>query len=206
MQKSGTSVRSWSEALDWDFARGRYPGGWGWGSQKYSDDFLELTSDSELAAVYILPIDHRADFVLVAEFMVLADEIDGPTLVHMMTRDLGGANHESGCVLSVEESSLSVYHKVNGKDYLLEIAPLATRIEIGRWHRLRFTANGGSVVVHLDGDQVFRAEGPFPPGLYGEPYVAAENGTVRVRQVQVLEVPPFRAAGGNHPAGGNNER
>ncbi len=196
-----TAPPAWQEVMTWDFADGEFPGGWGWGSRRLSPDFLELTGGPDQPAVYVVPVKHGPDYLLTAEVMLVASNTGTAGCVHLMTRDLGGQNHLSGAVLCAGSNSISVYHQINRHDYLLDIAPIDTHLESGRWHRLRLTCAHGAVTIHVDGQQVFAAAGPFPPGFYAEPYLAAEGGTVRVRGLQVLEA---ATSGVENAAGGGS--
>jgi hypothetical protein len=202
VRNSSTEEPVWREVTAWDFADGEHPDGWGWGSRRLGEGYLELDPGPGAPAVYIVPVEHASDFVLSAEVMPVAGESGEPGCVHLMTRDRGGVNHLCGTVLCVGSGSMSVHHQVNRHDYLRDIVPVAARLEAGRWHRLRLTCANGAVAVHLDGVQVFRSEGPYPPGLYSEPYVAAEGCRVRLRRFQVLAA---ATAGVENPAGSGHE-
>ncbi len=187
----------WREVLAWDFADGEFPDGWGWGDRGLVDGTLELRDPDGSIAVYFTPVAHAPDFMLVTEFMFVADAAGGPASVHLLTRDANIMTHESGCVLRAGRDSMSVRHKVNRHEYLLDVVPIPVRPEPGRWHRLRFTVARGIVSVHLDGKPILAGSGPYPQGLYTEPHVAAENGVVRFRSIEVLEAAPGR--GGPFP-------
>lgn len=204
--EAATGTLAWHESLAWDFKDGEPVDGWGWGPRRSADNFLELMPEPGSTAVYVLPITHATELVLAAEVMLVATADHPAGSVHLMARDRDGANHLGGFVLGAGSDSVYVYHKVDGVEHLLEIAPTTLPLTAGRWHRLRFTCAAGAVRVHVDGEQIFAATGPYPPGLYGEVYVAAEGGRVRLRHIQVLDVAPNGSAGAGGADGSAHER
>jgi hypothetical protein len=200
-----SGVLAWHETRAWDFKDGEPADGWGWGPRRAAANYLELIPEPDATAVYVLPIAHAPELALAAEVMLVAAPDSPPGSVHLMARDRDGTNHLGGFVCGADSDSVYVYHKVDGVEHLLEIAPSSVRLTAGSWHRLRFTCAAGAVRIHVDGEQVFAAAGPYPPGLYGEVYVAAEGGRVRLRRIQVLDVAPQGSAGSDGAGGGVHE-
>lgn len=185
----------WREVWAWDFAAGEPPRGWGWGERQVRDGHLELAARPGELAVCVLPTAHAPDFVLAAEFMLVADaDTAGPPVAALLaTRDERGATHDSGCLVRAGTAQASVHHRVNHKPEVLALADLAETPERGRWYSLRITVYGGRLTVHLDGAPVYATDERCAQGLYCEPYLAAESGTVWFRRFRVLEAP--RASG-----------
>lgn len=187
-EKRAATQPAWQEKLDWQAGQGALSDGWGWGNLQFETDYLELQPRRQATAAYVFPTEHAADFVLAAEIMV-PDGASDQTRLHLMTRDRGAANNVSGCVLTADSDTLFVQHVVNATEHLLTRVPNPIPLRTGRWHRLRLTCAAGSVSLMLDGEEIFYEAGPYPPGLYAEPYIAAESGVVRIREFKVLAGP-----------------
>jgi hypothetical protein len=168
--------------LDWDFADGPFPDGWGWGTWRVVDDCLEISAGPGEIAVYFTPAVHGADFVLETRVR-LGDERG--VRAHLLTRDSKQMTHEAGVVLERAPGKVAVRNMVNGRNYVSDLVPSPVAPGDTGWHDMKVAVAGGLVSAWIDGDLVYEAEHPAPPGFYTEPHLAAENGTVRFRGIRI---------------------
>jgi len=181
-----TPAGGWTEVVSWNFADGECPEGWGWGTWQMVDGTLEMTSDGTVPAVYFVPADHGADFILETEVQLI-DGMDGnPVLIHLLTRDSKQMTHESGMVVGADIDQLRVRHMVNTTNHILDVAASPIPLMRGPWYTLKFVVRGGQVSAFFDDVLVFESAPGYPPGLYREPHVAVESGTARFRSFRVF--------------------
>ena len=182
----GIGGAEWAEALSWNFADGPYPTGWGWGQQRFVDGTLELTN-----GVYILPAWHGSDFLIEAELQLVEGLAGKDAGAHVGTRDGGPMFSETGMAVFAGGQPIYFRHKVNRADDAADFIRTGPRLEYGTWHVVRLVVRNGRVSGSVDSRDVFFREVRANRSVYGEPYLAAQGGTVRFRSVKVYARPGF---------------
>jgi len=174
--------------LQWSFADGLFPAGWGYGEHRLVDGCLELDGNDNWA-VYFLPVQHGDDFILETDVRLVADGTHEPVRAHLLTRDSNGLAHESGMTLATQPHQLGVRHRVNQTEYTLQRVASPLLAGDRAWHHLKVVVKHGCISAFVDLEPVLETTRPGPPGLYMEPHLAAENGVARFRNLRVLTLP-----------------
>jgi hypothetical protein len=177
---------AWRQAVAWKVSDGPFPGAWSWGDWRVVDGVLEGRDDEGDFAVYMLPFEHGADFLLETRVRILADSGGRVAEAHLLTRDGRELRRESGAVLFGGQSRVSVRHMVDRVEYVLRVIKPSRPVSEGDWHLLRFAVHNGRVQVWLDGARIFRSEKRYPTGVYREPHFAVRNGVVQFSEFRLL--------------------
>jgi len=176
---------AWETVLEWDFADGPHPSGWGYGEWRLVDGCLELAGGRGDWAVYFTPVVHERDFVLETSVRLISGRDGGEVRAHLLTRDSNRMTHEAGMVLAAAPGRVAVRNMVNGRDYVSDLVPSPVSGADSGWHDLKVAVMGGLISAWIDGDLIYESDRRAPPGYYTEPHLAAENGVARFRNIRI---------------------
>ena len=195
----------WARVLAWTFADGPYPDGWGWGQRTVVDGTLELSTVSPgTSSVYVLPVAHGSDFILEAEVQLVEGANGRDAGVHLATRDAAPAFSASGMAVFAHGRPTYFRHRLNQREVVADFVRTGPRIEYGTWHLVRLVVRDGRISGFLDSEEVFSRQVRTATTIYGEPYLAVEDGTARFRAVKIYTSPGFRisraSAAAAHPS------
>jgi cellulose synthase/poly-beta-1,6-N-acetylglucosamine synthase-like glycosyltransferase len=200
----------WVEVINWDFADGYFPGGWGWGDWNINDGLLSGRDETGNIAVYFFPFDHGDDALLETRVRFVHSEPDHNVEAQLLTRDSDFIHYESGLVLFAGQDSVNVRHMASTRDYVRDIAPTETDVEHGAWYVMRFMFRDGEVHAFVGDEHVYSSVlaaasareagamdadtlGSFPLGEYREPHLAVKWGEAEFEYVRFYETTSARA-------------
>ena len=184
----GIGGAEWAEVLSWNFASGPHPKGWGWGRRSFEDGALELSS----GATYVLPAVHGSVFLLETELQLVGDDPGTHVGAHLGTRDGGAGFSTSGMAAFAGGRPMYFRHKLARIQATADFVRTSEPIAHGTWHVMRLVVSNGRIAGYLDAREVFAREVPSVRTIYAEPFLAAEDGTVRFRSLRVYTTPEFR--------------
>jgi cellulose synthase/poly-beta-1,6-N-acetylglucosamine synthase-like glycosyltransferase len=185
----------WAQVLSWTFADGPYPGGWGWGQRTVVKGTLELSTVSAgTPSVYVLPVAHGSEFMLEAEVQLVEGAGGKEAGAHVATRDAGPSFSTSAVVVFARGRPAYFRHRINRAEAAADFIRPSPYIDYGTWHVVRLVVRGGRISGFVDSTQVFSREAGTARTVYGEPYLAVEDGTARFRAVRVFTSPGFRVS------------
>lgn len=191
----------WSEILDWRFADGWYPAGWGWGRWKVADGVLQGDDRDGNIAVYFFPFTHGGNTLLETKVKFIRSTAGHHVEAQLLTRDDKAIHSESGMVILAEQDSLHLRHMVRTIEYVAQAVPIDTVPGYGEWHVMRFMFHGGKVDVFLNDDRVYSSApddtlsraassgGVWPVAVYHEPHLAVRWGVAAFEYVKVFSIP-----------------